>query len=190
MAAAGLELSSTGCPGLGSAPAGVWCAALQQSPAGILADTARNVPEAVRGDAAKSDAPPQRRYSLSSPAVSLAEGEGEKEERWQQRSCWEPPLSLLGVSLITTAASHILLRCLGKAFNSYLSWLCMGNSKPSSTLSFWETLSKKRLKTGRRMKTLRSHTPKQHPPQDILAKTMVPVKKGNEAAALSLCSTG
>lgn len=61
MAAAGLE-PSTGCPGSGSAPAGVWCAALQQSPAGILADTARNVPETVRGDAAKSDAPPQRRY--------------------------------------------------------------------------------------------------------------------------------
>lgn len=62
MAAAGLELSSAGCPGWGSAPAGVWCAALQQSPAGILADTARNVPEAVRGDAAKSDSRPQRRY--------------------------------------------------------------------------------------------------------------------------------
>lgn len=55
MAAAGLGLSGTDCPGWGSAPAGVWCAALQQSPAGILADTARNVPKAVRGDAAKSD---------------------------------------------------------------------------------------------------------------------------------------
>lgn len=55
MAAAGLELSSAGCPGWGSEPAGVWCAALQQSPAGILADTGRNAPEAVRGDAAKSD---------------------------------------------------------------------------------------------------------------------------------------
>lgn len=51
-----------------------------------------------------------------------------------------------------------------------------------------ETLSQKRLTAGRGLRTLGSHTPNQHPPQNILAKPMELATKGNEAAPLSFCS--
>lgn len=80
---AGLELSSAGCPGWGSAPAGEWCAALQYSPpAGILADAARNLPGAARGGMLQSQIHhPEEGVSRPVQLRARPRGEREEEER-------------------------------------------------------------------------------------------------------------
>lgn len=116
-------------------------------------------------------------------AVSLVEGEGEKGERERKRG--GRVLELLGMHFAPFWGVCHHYCCQPRAAKAPGKGILLLLSLPelyvaSKTLQYHLTLAdppSEEIKRGRKMKTLGSHTPNQHPPLNILTKPVELTKK-------------